>query len=459
MDCKRVGVVIGAVVAGAMFAATVTVNAPAGSVTNAFAFVAGEDSLAVNTGATGGTVRLNPNNSHTGGTTLGSGTLVVTQPARPEAGIGELGAGPFTQTGGTLRYAGPAGGVWTGAITNRPAVDTSAVVWQIDNDLVMAGDVQQPTGCFIKSGKGTLTFTQPFTLGGCTTSYGNGIYGGYTDFSLDRAPTKGYAPFTIADGTVVIDTPYDESVTNVLSGVDVNLAIGQGTTANGEETTGVLILSNGITRSAGRINVGSTNGRKSNSTSRLQPTLRVLNGATLLVGPTGNKVCYLGVMWSDNTLQWNAPLLEVAGPGSKMWCNGLSISYHKGGNSTVLVRDGARLEPHHLVEQRQRGHDERGGRDGRGVVPARARRQQQQDRDDERAYPRRRRPRDVEFPERRRRQAEPDRGRRRVAAPQQERRSHPLPLHDDERQGGAGWHDHLFQQRNGECARHLGEGH
>ena len=323
-------------------AETVTVNPPAGSVTNAFAFVSGEDSLAVNTGATGGTVRLNPNNSHTGGTTLGSGTLVVTQPARPEAGIGELGAGPFTQTGGTLRYAGPAGGVWTGAITNRPAVDTSAVVWQIDNDLVMAGDVQQPTGCFIKSGKGTLTFTQPFTLGGCTTSY-SGIYGGYTDFSPDRAPTKGYAPFTIADGTVVIDTPYDVSVTNVLSGVDVNLAIGQGTTVNGEETTGVLILSNGITRSAGRINVGSTNGRKSNSTSRLQPTLRVLNGATLLVGPTGNKVCYLGVMWSDNTLQWNAPLLEVAGPGSKMWCNGLSISYHKGGNSTVLVRDGGDL--------------------------------------------------------------------------------------------------------------------
>ena len=52
-------------------AATVTVNAPAGSVTNGRAFVTGEDTLAVNTGATGGTVRLNPNNSHTGGTTLG----------------------------------------------------------------------------------------------------------------------------------------------------------------------------------------------------------------------------------------------------------------------------------------------------------------------------------------------------------------------------------------------------
>ena len=333
----------GMLIVGTALAATVTVNPPAGTVTNAFAFVTGEDSLAVNTGATGGTVRLNPSNTHTGGTTLGSGTLVVSQPARPEAGIGELGAGPFVQTGGTLRYAGPAGGVWTGAITNQPAVDTDAVVWQIDNDLTMAGDVQQPTGCFIKSGKGSLTFAQPFTLGGCTTSLGSGIYAGYTDFSPDRAPTKGYAPFTIADGTVVIDTPYDEAVTNVLSGVDINLAIGQGTTVDGEETTGVLILSNGITRSAGRINIGSTNGRMSNSTTRLEPTLRVVNGATLLVGPTGNKTCYLGVMWSDKTTQWNAPRLEVAGAGSKMYCSGISVSYHQGANATVIVSDGGDL--------------------------------------------------------------------------------------------------------------------
>ena len=95
MDCKRVGVVIGAVVAGAMFAATVTVNAPAGSVTNAFAFVSGEDSLAVNTGATGGTVYPNPYSTHTGGTTLGSGTLVLTKPVGAEGTMGELGAGPF----------------------------------------------------------------------------------------------------------------------------------------------------------------------------------------------------------------------------------------------------------------------------------------------------------------------------------------------------------------------------
>ena len=109
MERKLMFVVLATVTTSAtLSAATVTINAPAGSVTNAFAFVSGEDSLAVNTGATGGTVRLNPNNLHTGGTTLGSGTLVMAQPAHPEAGLGELGAGPFVQQGGTLRYAGPA---------------------------------------------------------------------------------------------------------------------------------------------------------------------------------------------------------------------------------------------------------------------------------------------------------------------------------------------------------------
>jgi len=182
-----------------VMAETVTVNPPAGTVTNVRAFVTGENALAVNTGATGGTVHLNPSSTHTGGTTLGSGTLVVTQPARPEAGIGELGAGPFTQTGGTLRYAGPAGGLWTGAITNQPAVDTDAVVWQIDNDLTVAGAVGQPSGAFIKTGKGTLTFTEPFVLGGGTAST-DANRKKLMDLSPDRAPTQGYGPVTVTDG-------------------------------------------------------------------------------------------------------------------------------------------------------------------------------------------------------------------------------------------------------------------
>lgn len=78
--------------AGMALAETVTVNPPAGTVTNAFAFVTDEDVLAVNTGATGGTVHLSPYNTHAGGTTLGSGTLVVAQPVGADDAMGELGA-------------------------------------------------------------------------------------------------------------------------------------------------------------------------------------------------------------------------------------------------------------------------------------------------------------------------------------------------------------------------------
>ena len=51
MDWKRVVVVVGVVVAGMTFAATITVNPSAGTVTNAFAFVTGTDALAAATRA------------------------------------------------------------------------------------------------------------------------------------------------------------------------------------------------------------------------------------------------------------------------------------------------------------------------------------------------------------------------------------------------------------------------
>ncbi|MBQ6340371.1 MAG: autotransporter-associated beta strand repeat-containing protein, partial [Kiritimatiellae bacterium] len=184
--------------------------------------------------------------------------------------------------------------------------------------------------------------TKPFVLGGCSTSYS--FYNTLTDFSPDRAPTTGYAPFTIADGTVVIDTPYDVTVTNVLSGANVNLAIGQGRTTTGEETTGVLILSNGITRSAGRINVGSSNGYTSNTGTRPAPTLRIVNGAKLYTGFTGKDyIFYTGVRWYNGGTQWCAPRVEVSEIGSALYCKQFSASYHAGAETSVLVSGGGSI--------------------------------------------------------------------------------------------------------------------
>ncbi len=347
MDWKRVGVVIGAVAAGAMFAATVTVNPPAGTVTNVAAFVTGEDALAVNTGATGGTVHLSPYSTHTGGTTLGSGTLVLTKPVGAEETTGELGAGPFVQQGGTLRYAGPADGVWTRAVTNTASTSTGAVVWQIDNDLTMDCDVAQTAGGFVKTGPGTLTFTQPFNFGS-TTEVPGSTRKSQMNLSPDRAPTQGHGNFSLVDGTVVIDTPVSDDspitapVTNVLTAAGV-ATVGTLTTLDGTETTGVLEQRGGVTRTAGILSIGFCNGSTNNSEMPLSPTVRV-TGGRFLVGATGTSPVYMGVNESVSAFQGqrSAPLLDVSS-ANRFLCKTIHMAYTPGASSTIRVHDGGYL--------------------------------------------------------------------------------------------------------------------
>ena len=335
------------IAASSGMAATVTINPPAGTVTNVREFVTGEDALAVNTGATGGTVHLNPSSSHTGGTTLGSGTLVISQPIGADVSVGELGAGPFVQQGGTLRYAGPADGVWTRAVTNTASSATGAVVWQVDNDLTMAGDLQQTAGGFVKTGSGTLTLTQPFSFGGATEVPGTTRKSGL-DLSPDRAPTQGYGNFTLADGTVIIDTPVSDDspitapATNVLTAAGV-ATVGTLTTLDGTETTGILEQRGGVTRTAGILSIGFCNGSTNNSEMPLSPTVRV-TGGRFLVGATGTSPVYMGVNESVSAFQGprSAPLLDVSS-ANRFLCKTIHMAYTPGASSTIRVHDGGYL--------------------------------------------------------------------------------------------------------------------
>ena len=359
MDWKRVGAVVGVTMAGAMFAATVTVNPPAGTVTNVVAFVTGEDALAVNTGATGGTVRLSPYDTHTGGTTLGSGTLVVAQPVGADDAMGELGAGPFVQQGGTLHYTGPAGGTWTRAMTNTASSATGAVVWQVDNDLTMDCDVAQTVGAFVKTGPGTLTFTQPFNFSG-TTVVPASTRRKVINLSPDRAPTQGHSNFTVVDGTVVIDTApgdyttFSVPVTNVLTAAGPSgfMTVGTCTTINGTETTGVLEHRSGVTRTGGSLNLGFCNGSTSNSTTPLSPTLRVTGGRLHVGDGLGTNSIYVGVNQDVATFTGNysAPLIDISNahveaPSAayNLVCKGLYLAHVSGANTTVRVHDGGHL--------------------------------------------------------------------------------------------------------------------
>ena len=125
-----------AALAAPALADTVTLAPAANTTTNALALYSGDTAVEI-TGP--GTVKLNPGNIHTGGTTLSGGTLVLSgdfEPTLPSP----VGMGTFTVAGGTLRGTGtfgrditgtglaaieaPGGWTWTG---NNTFANTNAI--------------------------------------------------------------------------------------------------------------------------------------------------------------------------------------------------------------------------------------------------------------------------------------------------------------------------------------------
>ena len=175
--------VLVALVAGGASATTYTINPPAGTVTNVTQKYTGKNTIAINTVAppdSGGTVYLNSANTHSSGTTLTYGTLVI-----QTANASELGTGTFTQyAGGTLHYTGPSGGEWSKKFAF--ANTQNDYVWQIDNDLSILSDYIS-TGYLLKTGAGTLTFKSLLNMkrSSCNTT----VAGAVLEFSEERAPT------------------------------------------------------------------------------------------------------------------------------------------------------------------------------------------------------------------------------------------------------------------------------
>ncbi len=306
-------------------AETVTVNAPAGTSTNVTQVFSGATTVAVNTGATGGTVRLSPHNAHTGGTTLSSGTLDVQQ----ESQLG----GSLKLLGGNFRYSGPAGAVWTTAITNSAPNAVVSQNWRIDSDLTMAGNVWSTDGLFVKTGPATLTLTKPFYLGAETTNHGSRDT--LIDLSDDRAPTTGMSGATIAEGTVVIDTPYDESVTNKFSNNGGASIIAARTTNAVNEAA--LIVSNGITRTHAALVVGGGYGKGAVGGSYVKGRLEV-SGGTFIVGNTAANILYTCVNNIPNDLRVES-VVDVSS-GQRLYCKGYCPAYNKNTYSLTYVHDG-----------------------------------------------------------------------------------------------------------------------
>lgn len=99
-----------AAVHSAAVADTVTLEPPSGVTTNVLSLFTGDTAVEV---AGPGAVKLNPSNTHTGGTTLSGGTLILTGDI-PAGGPSPVGTGTFTVSGGTLLGSGSFGGDITG---------------------------------------------------------------------------------------------------------------------------------------------------------------------------------------------------------------------------------------------------------------------------------------------------------------------------------------------------------
>ena len=331
----------GAVACLGVGADIVSVNAEAGKSKTDLLVRSGETAVSVNAAPTAGRVRLNALNSYTGGTELKGGLLDV-QTAADGVQTAETGTGPLTLSGGTFRYAGPAGAEWKTSVSNA-APNGSAVVWQVDNDLVVSGDVGSPSGAFVKTGTGMLTLTAPFTLASGTAVDDTTVRKQMADLSPDHAPTKGFSNATFLEGTTIIDPGYPLAATAPTTNVLATAGwtqIGGYTTVDGVEKSAVLEQRSGVTYTGAGLNIGVDNGKVGQAGEPPVSGLR-LTGGRFLVGKTGTSATYMGAKNVGNASHSHS-FLDISS-NNRFITKGFYACQNTGSVCDVHVHDGGYL--------------------------------------------------------------------------------------------------------------------
>ena len=331
----KMKVMIGGLLAGAAVkaaaAATVTLAPGDGVVTNVMQLFSGGTALAVNPGTSGGgIVKLNAANGHSGGTSLGCGTLVMAGPR--STGRSEVGVNGLTIGAGTLRYAGPAGGVFEQDVASSFAQgSTAATVFDVQSDLVFSGNWNQPYGGFIKTGPGTLTIAGGNNFfGAVDTTGGTGVF---TNDSLFQklvfnengdAPTVGYGAFSVVEGTFRIDGGVNVFGTETDASA---LQIGAWTTDDGEEKSAVLEINGGENTFVSKVAIGRQNGNSVTAPGGTVSGIRVTGGDT-----TFGRQLHFG--WNNNATaypnQCVRPFYEQTGGTVTKTAGNVQFAYTKG---------------------------------------------------------------------------------------------------------------------------------
>ena len=332
LAAQAVGLVFG------LAAATVTLNPGNGVETNVTARFTGATDIVINSGTTGGGIvtLANPLSTYTGKTTVNSGTLVVPDGdvAKGRSSIGS--SGPIVLGQGTLRASGTLGAV----ITNTyGASSTYATVLDVQDELHITNDFVQKTGCFIKTGPGTVYFGGARNYFGGTPDVENATKAETTRLGINAngdAPTTGRrGNFVLAEGTMVIEGGYNYFNKHGTSGGG---SIGTWTAEDGEtEKSAVLEIRGGTNVFLRSIWPGYWNGIAGRTGGEsVRSGLRV-TGGIVTNGLSGDTVFVGGSSLPSGVTSLDTyPFIEVTG-GYMYVGKNIQLGNKPGVNSTLTV--------------------------------------------------------------------------------------------------------------------------
>ena len=325
-------------IAACLAAATVTIDPGNGVETNVTARFTGATDIVVNSGTTGGGIvtLANPLSTYTGKTTINSGTLVVPDGdvAKGRSSIGA--SGPIVLGQGTLRASGTIGAV----VTNEyPASSKLATVLDVQDELHITNDFVQKTGCFIKTGPGTVYFSGARNYFGGTPDVENATKAEKTRLNLNAngdAPTDGRrGNFVLAEGTMVIEGGYNYFNKHGTSGGG---SIGTWTAEDGEtEKSAILEIRGGTNVFLRSIWPGYWNGIAGRTGGEsVRSGLRV-TGGIVTNGLSGDTVFVGGSSLPDGVTSLDThPFIEVTG-GYLYVGKNIQLGNKAGVNSTLTV--------------------------------------------------------------------------------------------------------------------------
>ena len=327
----------GSLLTVALYAGEAVIHPGNGVETNVPAIVSAT-AVRINPGTSGGgIVRLNASSSYSAPTSLGCGTLVASRVA-PSGQPSSLGSSGLVSIGaGTFRYEGPDGGWTDRPFTNDTPVTNQAAIYDIRRDLMLACDLVQARGSFVKTGPGTLSLagagTTRLNQAGVLRDSAEGFQCRFAPNANGDSPTRGYRGFHVLEGKLVLG----ESGGTYLIGNANNVGIGGWTKEREQEVDATVEVVGGNVQFAGWFMHGSYNGHTNNTPVRLpRATFRVTGGRVTMgdcFSMGRNKLGYATFP------QRSAPRLEVYG-GTMTIANDLNMADDRGAYTVVEVTNG-----------------------------------------------------------------------------------------------------------------------